>query len=101
MSDYTIRLTIKVQPQAGKQELLWDEKQQVFKCKLKSAPEKNKANEELCSFITKLLGKKMLRVVLVSGATSRRKTVVVTAVISEQQVWALLGRVVEEQKTVF
>ena len=83
-------LVIKVIPQAGKQKL-WLDKSGIIKCALKSAPEKGKANAELVTIISKLLGIPKNTVALVRGETDRTKTIVIDAPFASHQVLAKLG----------
>lgn len=86
-----IRLMIKVVPQSGKQVLVWDHKQSVLKCFLKSAPEKNKANEELVSFVAQTLGISRLMVSIIGGAASRRKTLCIESMLTQDELFTRLG----------
>lgn len=90
-------LVIKVIPQAGKQKL-WLDKSGIIKCALKSAPEKGKANAELVTLLSKLLGLPKTTVALVRGETERIKTLVIEAPFASQQVLAKLG--IETQTTI-
>ncbi len=86
-----ITLTIKVVPQSGRQKLVWDEKQQVLKCYLKSAPEKNKANDELCRVLRKKLGIPLCDIAIIGGHTARRKVIRLTTLLARAQVLQQAG----------
>lgn len=86
-----IILPIKVQPQSGRQQLVWDAKQGVLKAFLKSAPEKNRANDELCLFLSKILGIVRANVVIIGGHTARRKKIAITTTMSETEIFARCG----------
>jgi len=86
-----IRIVLKVVPQAGRQAIVWDVKQKVLKCYLKSAPEKNKANEELIALIAQHLGLNKAAVSIVGGLSSRRKTIALDTQKSAQAIYELLG----------
>lgn len=87
----TITLTIKVIPQSGRLQLAWDAKRGLLKCFLKSAPEKNKANDELLTFLRKSLGIPREDVAIIGGHTSRTKRVRIQSDLSEAQIYERLG----------
>jgi uncharacterized protein len=84
-------MTCKVVPQSGKQVLVWDQKQQVLKCFLKSAPEKNKANEELIALLAQNLGLAKSLLAIVGGMTQRRKVIAIDADVSLEECYRRLG----------
>jgi uncharacterized protein (TIGR00251 family) len=86
-----VRLVIKVVPQSGRQCFVWDQKQSVLKCFVKSPPEKNKANDEIISFIAKTLGISRWGVSIIGGATSRQKIICIESSFGEQEIFSLLG----------
>lgn len=86
-----IRLLIKVVPQSGKQLFVWDQKQQVLKCFVKSAPEKNKVNEEVILLVSQKLGVSRLMISIIGGAAARRKTVLIKTDMSLSALHTLLG----------
>lgn len=86
-----ITFTIKAVPQSGKQALVWNEKNNQLKCFLKSAPERNKANEELCKFLRKMLGTDAGSIVIIAGQSSRRKIVKVTTHLSREALLSHAG----------
>lgn len=63
---------VTVTPSSGRQEWKLD-KSGRLKCFLKSAPEHGKANDELVRFVAKSLDIPQSKVVLTSGASSRKK----------------------------
>jgi uncharacterized protein (TIGR00251 family) len=69
-----IYLSIKAAPLASKNSL-GEIKEGRLKVKIAAAPEDNKANEELRSFLAKLLGCPKKEVVLSAGEKSRLKTI--------------------------
>ena len=83
-------IVIKVVPQAGKQKL-WRDKGGTLKCALKSAPEKGKANDELISYLSSLLGIPKKAVAIVRGETDRTKTIIIEAKLSTPEVYEKLG----------
>ncbi len=86
-----IRIMVKVVPQSGRQQVLWDHKQQILKCYLKSAPEKNKANEEVVAVFSEKLGIPKSLVTIISGVTSRRKVLAIASALTLPDVYRLLG----------
>ena len=67
-------VTVKVTPQSGKS--AWNlTKNGTLHCHLKSAPEKNKANEELIALTAALLKIPKHSITIIKGALSRYKTI--------------------------
>lgn len=91
-------LTMKVVPQSGLQELVWDEKQGVLKLFLKSAPEKNAANKELVTFLSKKLGITRDDVVIMRGHTGRRKVISLATNLSKEEIFQRCGIVGMQQQ---
>jgi len=83
-------LQIKVVPQSGRQELIGD-KSGIIKCFLKSPPEGGKANEELVKFISKCLGLPQQQVLIVQGATSRKKVLRIESSLTKEKLLQKLG----------
>ncbi len=70
----SIRFTVKVTPKSSKNECLgWKNDQLIIK--LKALPEKNKANDELIRFLSKMLKIAKSDISIIAGHTSRIKTV--------------------------
>lgn len=88
-------IDIKVIPQAGKLRFALDKSGKI-KAYLKSAPEKGKANEELCWAISKALGIAQKDVSILLGATSRTKRLKIEGDFDEDALKKALG--IEEQK---
>lgn len=84
-------LQIKVVPQAGRRALVWDEKHAILRAYLKSAPEKNKANNELIALLRKTLGLPMGVVTIVGGATTRVKRIRIDTELSREAILAQCG----------
>lgn len=78
-------------PQSGKQAFVWDQKQQILKCFVKSAPEKNKANDEVIMLLSQKLGILRSMMSIIGGAIARRKTVLIKTELALREVHALLG----------
>jgi len=70
-----MRLSIKVQPNSGRQEIQFDIDGKIKKVFLKKPAEDNKANKELEKFLSKYLKK---QVKIISGHTSKNKTIEIT-----------------------
>lgn len=66
---------VKVIPKASRTELVGRMADGTWKVKVAAAPEKGKANAELCGFLAGLLGVPKSAVEVVSGATSHLKRV--------------------------
>lgn len=94
-------VTIKVFPQSGRQEMVWDVKRGILKCYLKSAPERNMANNELCSFVRKLLSCGADQITLVRGHTSRTKQIRVDIGITLAEFYLRCGIVAGQQQGLF
>jgi uncharacterized protein (TIGR00251 family) len=66
-------LRVKVIPKSSKTELVGYLPDGTWKIKVAAAPEKGKANKELCAFLAEYLGVAPSRVEIVSGETSHHK----------------------------
>jgi uncharacterized protein (TIGR00251 family) len=66
---------VKVIPKSPKTEFVEVMADETWKIRLKAVPEKGKANQELISFLSKLLKVPKASVTIVSGATDRNKLV--------------------------
>ncbi len=66
-------ILVKVIPKSSKTEFVGYLPDGTWKIKIAAAPEKGKANKELCSFLAERLGVPQSRVEIVSGQTSHRK----------------------------
>jgi uncharacterized protein (TIGR00251 family) len=74
-----VRLKVKVLPKSGRSGLAGSLEDGTFKVRVQAAPEKGKANQELCAVLAKALGVRPRRVIIVSGETSHLKQVRVTS----------------------
>jgi uncharacterized protein YggU (UPF0235/DUF167 family) len=63
----------------------------VLKCFLKSAPKKNKANDELVTLLRKSLGIPREAIAILGGHTSRTKRLRIESDMSDSQIYARLG----------
>ena len=83
-------VTIKVTPNAGKQQFFCD-KSGNLKCYLKSVPEQGKANQELVKMLSKALNLPQDDIAIIQGATNRTKKIKINTTITLQQLLPLLG----------
>ncbi len=72
-----VRLRVKVLPKSGRSEIVGVMADGTLKLKVRAAPERGKANAELCALVASVLGVKPRDVVILSGETSHSKTVLV------------------------
>ena len=72
-----LRISIKVIPKSSRNEVVGVQEDGTWRVKVAAAPEKGKANAELCEFLAKEFGVGKSCVEVVSGHTSQRKIVVV------------------------
>jgi len=70
-----VEITVKVTPKSSRTELVGKLPDGTWKVKVAAAPEKGKANRELCAFLADHFGVAQGRVQIVSGETSHRKRV--------------------------
>ncbi len=68
-------ITVKVTPKSSRTELVGKLPDGVWKIKIAAAPEKGKANRELCAFLADHFGVPQSRVHILSGGTSHVKRV--------------------------
>ena len=74
-----VRLKVKVTPKAGRSEIQGFLADGTLKARVRAAPERGKANAELCELVARDLGIRPAQVTVVSGASSPRKTILVTS----------------------
>jgi uncharacterized protein (TIGR00251 family) len=68
-------IAVKVIPKSSRNEVVGEMADGTLKVKIAAAPEKGKANAELCSFLAKYFGVPSRNVSILSGETSHRKLV--------------------------
>ena len=68
-------ITVKVTPKSSRTELVGKLPDGTWKIKVAAAPEKGKANRELCAFLADHFGVPQSRVHIVSGETAHIKRV--------------------------
>ena len=77
------RLTIKVTPNAGHNEVT-GYKEGVWQIKIGAAPDKGKANKELIDFLAEKLGIRKSAIEIIKGQTSRNKVITVEGLGGEE-----------------
>jgi uncharacterized protein YggU (UPF0235/DUF167 family) len=77
-----VRFKVKVTPKGGRCEIAGFLADGTLKARVLAAPEKGKANAELCGLIARALGVKPAQVRVVAGASSHTKTLSVRGVTS-------------------
>ena len=70
-----MELRVKVVPKSSRNEILGPMADGTLKVKIAAAPEKGKANAELCAFLARHYGVPKSAVTILSGASSPRKLV--------------------------
>jgi len=70
-----MEIRVKVTPKSSKTELAGYLPDGTWKVKVAAAPEKGKANRELCAFLAEHFGIAASKVQIVSGETSRLKRI--------------------------
>ena len=78
----SLLIKVKVITAAGKQKLFLD-KSGKMKCRLKSTPEKGKANSELIKYLSKLIKMPTSKIRILSGHTSKNKTLKIETDLTE------------------
>jgi hypothetical protein len=73
-----LRLSLKVIPKSSRNEIVEQQADGTLRVKVAAAPEKGKANAELCDFLAREFGVARSRVEVVAGHTSHRKQVVIS-----------------------
>jgi uncharacterized protein (TIGR00251 family) len=79
MVDKQVRITVRVQPGAGKDELVYY-RDNVLKIRVKAPPEKGKANEAVISYLGKITGLPKSSIGIIKGATSRNKLIFIEGI---------------------
>lgn len=73
-----LRLNVKVVPKSSRSEIVEIQADGTLRVKVAAAPEKGKANAELCDFLAKEFRVSRSKVEVVTGHTSPRKQVVIS-----------------------
>ena len=88
MMDEQTRLSVQVQPNAKRNEVSGF-KQESLHLKISAPPVQGKANQELISYLSKIMGIPGSRITIQRGAASRRKLLVINGLNREQVVTAI------------
>jgi uncharacterized protein (TIGR00251 family) len=75
--DKRLSLSLKVIPKSSKNEIVGLLEDGTLKLKITAAPEKGKANAEICEFLAREFGVSKRNVEIVRGETSAHKQVVI------------------------
>lgn len=73
-----LRLSVKVMPKSSRNQIVEVQADGTWRIKVAAAPEKGKANAELCDFLAREFGVARSQVEVVAGHTSQRKQVVIS-----------------------
>ena len=73
-----LRLSVKVVPKSSRNEVVEVQADGTWRIKVAAAPEKGKANAELCDFLAREFGVARSHVEVVTGHASHRKQVVIS-----------------------
>lgn len=76
MRDNQARVQVKVQPNAGSNQVL-GLANGVWRIKISAPPDKGKANKELIQFLSDMLGQKKDNIIIVKGQTSHNKLIAI------------------------
>lgn len=89
---------IRVSPSSGKSQCQLD-KAGRLKCFLKSPPERGAANKELIKILAQALRVPLANVTIITGLTSRTKTIKIDTSITYEELLQKLG--IEKQETLW
>jgi uncharacterized protein (TIGR00251 family) len=73
-----LRLSVKVVPKSSRNQIVEMQADGAWRIKVAAAPEKGKANAELCDFLAREFGVPRSRVEVVSGHASPRKQILIS-----------------------
>ena len=88
MSSSIYRLFVKVQPNAGRNEL-YEFKDGTWKFKIAAPPDKGKANKKLIEFLSDSLGVRKECITIIKGETSHTKVLAVEGIDQKEATAAL------------
>jgi uncharacterized protein len=83
MSAFITRLSIKVQPNAGRNEVVGSSGG-IWKIKIGAPPDKGKANKELIEFLSEALGVRKDSISILKGETSHNKILAIIGMNPEE-----------------
>lgn len=90
-----IRIVVRVQPNAERNEVLGF-KDDVLRMKIAAPPVKGKANQELITFLSDILGIGKSNLAIEKGITGRRKVISITGLTQTQIIERVTGPVVAD-----
>ena len=73
-----LRIAVKVIPKSSRNEIVEQQADGTLRIKIAAAPEKGRANAELCDFLAQEFGVARSKVEVVAGHTSQRKQVMIS-----------------------
>jgi uncharacterized protein (TIGR00251 family) len=82
MSNSIYKIAVKVQPNAGKNEIMGFSND-VWRIKVAAPPDKGKANKELIEYLSEVLGLKKDQLTILKGLTSHNKLIAVEGMSHE------------------
>ena len=89
-----IRIVVRVQPNAGRNEVLGF-KDDVLRIKIAAPPVKGKANQELLTFLSDILGIRRCNLAIEKGETGKRKVITISGLTQNQIIERATGRPVD------
>jgi uncharacterized protein (TIGR00251 family) len=93
MSNDSVNLSLKVQPNAGKNEVVGSTNG-VWRIKISAPPDKGKANKELIEFLSDILGQKKDHLTIIKGHTSHNKLLTIEG-LTQAEVNARLSKAIK------
>lgn len=97
MKEEIAKLTVQIQPNAGRNELL-GYKQEVLKIRIAAPPVKGKANQELIRYLSNILGIVKSRITIQRGAAGKKKLILVEG-LNQDQLMAIIAGLHRENIT--
>ena len=88
MSNEITRLSLKVQPNAGRNRVVGFSNN-VWKLKIAAPPDKGKANKEIIEYLSEILGLRKDAITILKGETSHNKIIGINGVNLEELTKAL------------
>lgn len=79
-------LEIKVKPNSSEDKIIQFKEPKFLEISLKAPPEKNKANESLCQFLSKILKIPKSQIKIVKGKTARNKIVKIEGIAEKEAI---------------
>ena len=89
-----IIIVVRVQPNAGRNEVIGF-KDDVLRMRIAAPPVKGKANQELITFLSDILGIRKNNLAIEKGATGKKKVISVTGLTQNQIIERATGHLVD------